>query len=68
MAAMPHRFAAAAVLAARATAARAARDAAAAPSPKFRPPVETAAKPVYRVPLLTRGSCNAFGQTNRHCG
>jgi len=33
MAAMPHRFAAAAVLAARATAARAVRDAAAAPSP-----------------------------------
>ncbi len=41
MAAMPHRFAAAAVLAAvlatGATAARATRDAAAAPPPKFRP-------------------------------
>ena len=37
MAAMLHRFAAAALLAARVTAARAARDAAAAPSPKFRP-------------------------------
>ncbi|KGC40290.1 hypothetical protein DO73_4972 [Burkholderia pseudomallei] len=26
-------------------------------------PVETAADPVYRVRLLTRGSCNALGQT-----
>ena len=31
-------------------------------------PVETAAKPVYRVPLLTRGSCNALGQTTGIAG
>jgi len=31
-------------------------------------PVETTVKPVYRVPLLTRGSCNAFGQTTGIAG